>query len=137
MYKPKFQHMLQTELHKLIARNKLLSKEQKYVLFEKIKTASEEQLQALVTVFQKSNEKYKPVLINKLKQTHARAKQFNQITLQAKKKILKVSADTVSQVDAQNAEVLLDQELKNLEPRPKEKKSFFKKTWEFIHNLFS
>lgn len=127
--------MAQKELQTLIARNRLLSWEQKEVLLEKVDELTEEQVAQLIQHFHASNEQVKKLLIAQMKEADVRDAQFQTVFKEAKKKIIRKTGDEVSEDDAENAEAYLANELEKMEPK-EERKGFLRRIWDTIKNFF-
>ncbi|MBT6069204.1 hypothetical protein HOG48_05620 [Candidatus Peregrinibacteria bacterium] len=124
------------ELQILIGKNRLLSPAQKHVLLGKIKTASDEQIAELVKVFQGSNEKYKHVLIAKLKKLNLRTEKIKNAFKETKKVVLKERGKIIHSTEEEKAEELLEGELAKLEKPTPEKKRLIQRVWNKIIHFF-
>ncbi|MDP4008170.1 MAG: hypothetical protein Q8P68_03170 [Candidatus Peregrinibacteria bacterium] len=129
--------MPQKELKILIARNRLLSWEQKYVLLEKASSLGGEQITKLIAYFKGSNEKMKGLMISKIKESDLQKKALESVFHRAKKMALKVNGNVVSEDESEGAETYLEDELDKMKPKAKTKESFFRRLLNFFINLIN
>lgn len=124
--------MSQKELQILIAKNRLLSWEQKYVLLEKISSFTEEQVAKLIAHFNESNDKLKSVLISKIKESDLRRDALKVVFHKVKKMALREKGDVVSEDESSSADAYLKNELNQMKQKPKAKVGFFQKIANFF-----